>query len=337
MLRELKKLHLDTASSRKGMSPPEKVANMVTKILSLQKPVKDIYDRASWPWQERVQSFNKKIGTVDFYETHDLYHALESFFRFQYGINIGVYEIVTEGDGELVAGNMSQFQRNIYLWKNQETWILDYALERKCLQSQEFEVSHNIRGAGGRGAIPLGKMWNNYAVLSLGNLDSPFHEIRMIQREFEQFWFDQMLRSKLNSIHAQYRDAVTGLYNQRYFNQIKHKHPYSFVCIQLHEAKGPNDGFTPRVWDHALQITARILESSIRKNDRAVRLWWNEFFLLIDAREKSILERISSMIRTKFHEYENAWKYHENFESTWNLKLDTRIFEQKYASKHPWT
>jgi hypothetical protein len=47
MLRELKKLHLDTASSRKGMSPPEKVANMVTKILSLQKPVKDIYDRAS--------------------------------------------------------------------------------------------------------------------------------------------------------------------------------------------------------------------------------------------------------------------------------------------------
>lgn len=42
-LRELKKLHLDTASSREGMSRSEKAANMVAKILSLQNPVNNIF------------------------------------------------------------------------------------------------------------------------------------------------------------------------------------------------------------------------------------------------------------------------------------------------------
>ena len=309
-LRELKKLHLDTASSREGMSRSEKVANMVAKILSLQNPVNNIFLRVTGQWNARTQNFNKKIGEVGFCESYN-----------------------AQGKGELVVGNINRFRRNLDLGKHQETWILEHAMERKCMQSEEFEISQHIRGAGGMGAMSLGKIWNKHALLSIWNLNSPFHEIQMIQHEFKQRRFGQILRSKLNNIDSMYRDTITGLYNQRYFNHIIYRHPYLFIRIQIPHLKKINETFGQGAWNHLLQITARILENSIRKNDRAVRLWWNEFFLLIDTHENSILERIIHVVQSKFYEHEGIWDYDKKLGHTWRLGLDFHTFGQGNLSK----
>ena len=116
----------------------------------------------------------------------------------------------------------------------------------------------------------------------------------------------------LHSLDAQHRyqtaakvDAVTGLFNRRWFDEILERQwqraraedsPLSVLFIDIDHFKSINDRYGHLVGDKALRIIADILQASIRPMDLAARFGGEEFAVvmlgitLAEARE--IAERL---------------------------------------------
>ncbi len=85
------------------------------------------------------------------------------------------------------------------------------------------------------------------------------------------------------------RDALTGLYNKRYFSnrleqefarQQRHGRPLSLIQIDLDHFKRVNDTYGHEAGDATLQYVARILKENCRKNEVAARVGGEELCVL---------------------------------------------------------
>jgi diguanylate cyclase (GGDEF)-like protein len=87
-----------------------------------------------------------------------------------------------------------------------------------------------------------------------------------------------------------YKDALTKLYNRRYFFEIAHKmfltakrenKPISILMFDIDHFKNLNDRYGHQTGDLAIQKTAQILQNNIRKNDIACRYGGEEFVIFL--------------------------------------------------------
>lgn len=91
-------------------------------------------------------------------------------------------------------------------------------------------------------------------------------------------------------LHLANTDALTGLYNVRYFRRQLHKQlelykryhiPFSLMMLDLDELKELNDTFGHDAGDRVIGNLADIMRREKRETDVAVRYGGDEFFLLL--------------------------------------------------------
>ena len=90
---------------------------------------------------------------------------------------------------------------------------------------------------------------------------------------------DASARSTLNSNELIYRDALTGAYNRRFYEEeLKHKYLNAGVAmIDLDDFKLCNDTYGHSAGDAALRLIVSIIHRRIRSTDMLVRYGGDEF------------------------------------------------------------
>jgi two-component system cell cycle response regulator len=87
-----------------------------------------------------------------------------------------------------------------------------------------------------------------------------------------------------------YKDALTKLYNRRYFFEIAHKmfltakrenKPVTILMCDIDNFKNINDTYGHQTGDIIIQETAKIIQNSIKKNDIACRYGGEEFAVFL--------------------------------------------------------
>ena len=109
------------------------------------------------------------------------------------------------------------------------------------------------------------------------------------------------------------RDALTGLYNRRYFDEIFHyeyirakryNFPLSFIMIDIDHFKLINDTFGHLIGDKVLQEVARLIKRSIRQADIGVRFGGEEFAIILPNTPLDKAIDIAERIRKRIESYE---------------------------------
>lgn len=115
------------------------------------------------------------------------------------------------------------------------------------------------------------------------------------------------LKSKLKvAIEYSAHDALTGLYNRRYFERRlreesaharRHKRPFSLVIVDLDHFKLVNDTYGHEDGDKVLKHIADLISDSLREDDIACRFGGEEFVLLLRATPGSSARVVANRLR----------------------------------------
>lgn len=143
-------------------------------------------------------------------------------------------------------------------------------------------------------------------------------ELEKVEFLFGNTQLYQLLRAKL-SLFKEYIDDLTGLYNKKYLDSFRDK-KYSLIIIDINDFKKINDTLGHLKWDEILIDLWTVIKESIRLEDRAFRVGWDEFAVLIDsgdevlmlAIEKRILDTVNKREDLKYkisigHELYHEW------------------------------
>ncbi len=105
------------------------------------------------------------------------------------------------------------------------------------------------------------------------------------------------------------RDALTGVYNRAYLDQIltrefdsatRHNRPLSLAFADLDKFKGINDQYGHQAGDRILQSTARILRGNTRETDLIARYGGEEFVVVLPATDATVAQVICERIVSAF-------------------------------------
>ena len=112
-------------------------------------------------------------------------------------------------------------------------------------------------------------------------------------------------REKIRSLAD--RDALTGLFNYRSFQEIfdreferfcRHGRNMSLMILDLDNFKRINDTFGHQAGDHALREVARLIRTNLRKTDYAFRYGGDEFVVLMAETDAEMAAVFAQRIRT---------------------------------------
>jgi diguanylate cyclase (GGDEF)-like protein len=140
--------------------------------------------------------------------------------------------------------------------------------------------------------------------------------------------YDEFKKLQINAA----TDALTGLYNRRLFDEYLEKelnrakrygHQLAVVILDLHKLKEVNDRFGHLQGDHALQIAATTLRTTLRASDFAFRIGGDEFALLLPQTDTDQAVTLCRRVRA---EYENQLR---------PLKMDVGVTLDFGVAVHP--
>lgn len=104
-------------------------------------------------------------------------------------------------------------------------------------------------------------------------------------------------------------DAVTGLYNRNYWEQIISDvtlHPrtqnFSLILIDVDNLKEINDNYGHMIGDKAIEIVAKAIKRSIRKEDLGIRYGGDEFMILFNNQDNKAADKVIERIRREISE-----------------------------------
>jgi len=115
------------------------------------------------------------------------------------------------------------------------------------------------------------------------------------------------LKNKLKvAIEYSAHDALTGLYNRRYFERRlreesaharRHKRPFSLIIIDIDHFKLVNDTYGHEDGDKVLRHVAELINGSLREDDIACRYGGEEFVLLLRATPGTAARVVANRLR----------------------------------------
>lgn len=97
-------------------------------------------------------------------------------------------------------------------------------------------------------------------------------------------------------------DYLTGAYNRKMLDTMLEDHvektgtSFAAIMIDVDEFKKINDTFGHRAGDEALEQTAAILKSALRRGDVICRYGGDEFCIILDSADKGIIDSITERI-----------------------------------------
>ncbi|WP_136479346.1 diguanylate cyclase [Acetivibrio thermocellus] len=104
-------------------------------------------------------------------------------------------------------------------------------------------------------------------------------------------------------------DAVTGLYNRNYWEQIisgatfqPRTQNFSLILIDVDNLKEINDTYGHMAGDKAIEIVGQAIKNSIRKEDAGLRYGGDEFIILLFNQDKKAAYRVIERIRREISE-----------------------------------
>ena len=122
-------------------------------------------------------------------------------------------------------------------------------------------------------------------------------------------WMGMMLSLLIIYLNIQNRglvtDYLTGVYNRRQLdfliktkirNSTKEK-SFSAILIDIDQFKHINDSYGHYTGDDALKASAQIIKESLKKDDFIARFGGDEFFILLDTNNYTLLEQTVRQIR----------------------------------------
>lgn len=158
---------------------------------------------------------------------------------------------------------------------------------------------------------------------------------------------------------ASFKDALTGLYNRRYFmimlkNEIKRVKRYGYhssvVMIDLDGLKEINDSLGHDNGDIAIKSISNAIISTIRTTDVGARFGGDEFTILLPHTDKSSVESIIDRMRTivKNYKKEKNLSFEINFSAGYTMinkkddddgisvlkRADEMLYKAKKAGKN---
>lgn len=97
-------------------------------------------------------------------------------------------------------------------------------------------------------------------------------------------------------------DYLTGTYNRRQLDsliesKIKNSVKFSSIIIDINNFKSINDTFGHDVGDSALLDAVKIIKKSLRHNDFIARFGGDEFFIILDIDECTLLKKTAERIK----------------------------------------
>ena len=108
-----------------------------------------------------------------------------------------------------------------------------------------------------------------------------------------------------------FRDALTGLFNYRYFREElsreiqrceRYKSPFSLIMIDIDNFKAYNDEYGHEAGNEALITVARTLARSVRDVDTASRYGGEEFVLILPSTSKTGALKVAERVRQGIEE-----------------------------------
>ncbi|MFO8034998.1 MAG: diguanylate cyclase, partial [Candidatus Bipolaricaulota bacterium] len=123
-----------------------------------------------------------------------------------------------------------------------------------------------------------------------------------LREELKRVRLEEKLRDQAT------RDALTGLYNRRFLNEVleremarakRYGHPISVIMADIDDFKQINDRFGHLKGDQALREVAGLLQESIRQSDYVFRYGGEEFVVLLPEtadRAGEVIERLEEAI-----------------------------------------
>ena len=112
-----------------------------------------------------------------------------------------------------------------------------------------------------------------------------------------------------------YRDALTGVYSRRFFDEILPRdlslarrtgRPLALIMIDLDEFKAVNDSFGHQVGDVALRALAQFLLRAVRSTDVVCRFGGEEFVVVLSETTAASALALAEKLRTQLHETQNS-------------------------------
>ena len=140
-------------------------------------------------------------------------------------------------------------------------------------------------------------------------IDGEPYVMEMLQKQDSQNFIDEdgckkLIGSLMKYNHMVYMDALTGVYNRRYFeDEIKNKTNTAGVAvIDMDYLKVYNDTYGHRAGDHALEMMVNVIRQNIRKTDSLIRYGGDEFLLILPEISKDSFNEKLKMIQEKIHD-----------------------------------
>ena len=107
------------------------------------------------------------------------------------------------------------------------------------------------------------------------------------------------------------RDALTGLYNRRAFDELagsmvdrahRYEHPVAFAMIDLDHFKAINDDFSHSTGDRVLVRSAELLAASLRETDLVARYGGEEFVVAFPETDREGSLIVAERLRRSFEQ-----------------------------------
>ena len=100
-----------------------------------------------------------------------------------------------------------------------------------------------------------------------------------------------------------YHDALTGIYNRRYYEDIARNMsgPSGVAIMDLDDFKVHNDTYGHHGGDIALEVVADVVKGNIRKCDSLIRFGGDEFLLILANMPEKALKKKLEKIRDQVH------------------------------------
>lgn len=111
-----------------------------------------------------------------------------------------------------------------------------------------------------------------------------------------------------------FQDRLTGLYNRSYLDYVQNdivlrKSEYlTGIMIDMNDFKAINDRFGHAAGDEALKIVADILKKATSERGSAIRYAGDEFVILLNTVDDSVINRVLAEIRNDFENFNNSGK-----------------------------
>lgn len=210
--------------------------------------------------------------------------------------------------------------------------LIDHVATRIAGSQVSLDGGFDIDAAAGRLATlrrekpDLKKMLEDYNLLkrllldaATGDLRKADLEVIRLSRSLDES-FNEIMRAGIEAYieqrslelqHLADTDALTGLYNVRYFRRQLHKHlemykryriPFALMMLDLDNLKELNDMRGHGAGDVAIRHLAAVMMLEKREIDVAVRYGGDEFFLLLPGTSTDEAERLAHRISRRVRE-----------------------------------